>query len=93
MKLDEVRANEELVKWWTKVYHHQNFQKGIKVMLEDTHPLRFLDANPVTTPGSDRRLGMIEGYELALERLKLSAQYQPSIETTLNPTFEPPEKE
>jgi hypothetical protein len=93
MNLNDIQANEDLVKWWSKVVNHANFRDGIMKMLNDTHPLRFVDTSPVTTASSDKRLGTIEGYELALERIRLCSQYQPKLGDLPPPSFSPPEIE
>lgn len=93
MDLNEVRSQQSIVQWWAAVYHHKNFQTVILKMLHDTHPLRFVDTAPVTTPSAEKRLGMIESYELALERLRLCAQFQQPPGEMPTATFEPPKEE
>jgi len=91
MNLNEIRADEELVKWWAQVCKTDNFYK-INKMMQDTHPLRFVETTPVTTSTAEKRLGMIEGYELAMEKLRLCSEFL-SIPTHIIPSFEPPEVE
>ena len=76
MNLDDIRQNEELTKWWASVFNRKQFQDGIFKMLQDTHPMRFVETGGTTEASATRRLGMIEGYEMALEKLRLAAQYQ-----------------
>lgn len=88
MKLSDVRANRVLTEWWMGVMAHPNF-KVVWQMMNENHPLRFPEVAQTTTPGSDRRLGYIEGYELALRRLELVASFEPGPEALPAPTFAP----
>lgn len=95
MTLEKLRSNEEIVKKWASTFNSKIFQDGVWRMLQTQHPLRYSDPYPVTTASAEKRLGMIEGYELALERLRLCAQYTEQAGEMPVATFadpEPPEE-
>lgn len=75
MTLETLRSDEILTKWFASVYERKQFQ-AIWKMLQDSHPMRHTDGAPVTASTAEKKLGVIEGYELALERIKLCAHYQ-----------------
>lgn len=90
MTLHTIRSNKALADWWAGIFASPNFQ-SIWKMMNDSHPLRFTEAGAaVTTPSSDKRLGAIEGYELALRRLELCASFEePLGEMPTTATWEP----
>ena len=92
MNLNDIRSDEKLVEWWSQICRTENYYK-INKMMQDTHPLRFVDPGPVTPSSAEKRLGQIEGYELALERIRLCGEYLKPIPLQTEPTFEPPEIE
>ena len=92
MNLNDIRTDEKLVEWWAQICRTENFYK-INKMMQDTHPLRFVDPGPVTASSAEKRLGHIEGYELALERIRLCGEHFIPVPLPGEPTFEPPEIE
>jgi hypothetical protein len=92
MNLNDIRSDEKLVEWWSQICRTENYYK-INKMMQDTHPLRFMDPGPVTPSSAEKRLGQIEGYELALERIRLCGEFIGPVFVPTAPTFEPPEIE
>lgn len=88
MTLAELRKIEQITEWWGKVYFSNRFLP-IKEMLLDTHPMKFADLMPVTPSSAEKKLGMIEGYELCLERLRLAGQYDTAMPQMPPATFAP----
>lgn len=88
MTLAELRKVEQVTEWWGKVYASSRFVPILK-MLSDTHPMKFVDPTPVTPSSAEKKLGMIEGYELCLERLRLAGQYDPAMPQMPPATFAP----
>lgn len=70
---------------------NKTFQRMVEV-LENESPLRTpLSPQGVSADDRSHRLGLIEGYEDALRKLKSLGMNVPAKPTTLQPTFEPPE--
>jgi len=92
MTLDKIRSNEELTKWWASVFNGKKFEPIAK-MLQANHPMRYVDPGMVTASSAEKKLGMIEGYELALERLRLCAQFEQPLGELPPATFADPEFE
>lgn len=88
MTLEVLRSDEILTKWFAGIYDRKQFQV-IWNMLQESHPMRHTDGAPVTASTAEKKLGVIEGYELALERLRLCAQYQPLPSALPEATFAP----
>ncbi len=88
MTLDQIRSDEALTKWLDSTIKGKRFQLVMQ-MLEETHPMRFVSTAPVTPSSAEKKLGEIEGYELAITRIKLCAQYQPLQSGMPMATFEP----
>lgn len=98
MNLQTIRSNKALAEWWSGIFVSQNFQ-AIWKMMNENHPLRFTETgSTVTTPSSDKRLGMIEGYELALRRIELCGQFEeplgemPTVATWESPNDPDPQQ-
>ena len=89
MTLDQIRSDEALVKWLDATINGKRFQH-VMDMLQEQHPMRFVDTAPVTPSSAEKKLGVIEGYELAIARLKLCTKYQPLQGDMPMATFEPP---
>jgi len=90
MTLDQIRSDEALTKWLDSTINGKRFQIVMQ-MLEDQHPLRFVETGAVTPSTAEKKLGMIEGYELALTRIRLCANFQPLQGPMPSATFEPPQ--
>ena len=90
--LSDIRTDEKLVEWWSSICRSEGYVRILK-MMQDTHPLRFVDPGPVTPSSAEKRLGQIEGYELALERIRLCGEYAGPAAMQMMPTFEPAETE
>jgi hypothetical protein len=90
MTLEQIRADEALSKWLDATINSKRFQL-VWQMLEEQHPMRFVEAGPVTPSTAEKKLGMIEGYQLVLERLKLCTKYQALPGPMPMATFEAPE--
>lgn len=89
IRLRDIQNDKALCDWWAAITNTPEFGKIWK-MMNDTHPLRFVDPSmPVTTPSSDKRLGVLEGYEIALSRLMAAATHVPAMASLPDPTFEP----
>lgn len=88
MTLDQIRADEALTKWLDSIINGRRF-KPVMDMMEATHPMRFVEPTPVTPSTAEKKLGIIEGYELALARLKLCTQFQPLMGPMPQARFEP----
>lgn len=87
--LEEVRGNQPITEWWAAVMAHPNFALIWK-MLNEGHPLRFVESAQPTDASSSKRLGTIEGYELCLRRLELAAQFQAPLMELPPPSWMPP---
>lgn len=87
MTIKEFRQNQMLVDWWRKTFNRKEFQ-AIWQIMADLHPMRYTDSTPITTPSAERKLGEIQGYELALGRLKELTDAM-GDEFVPEPTFEP----
>ena len=93
MNLEAFRKNEKLVAWWSKTYGNSNFGELLK-MLEQDHPLRSTDDRTrFSSAAAENYLGVIQGYELVLERLKLATQYTNETNPLLEAKFEPVDTE
>lgn len=79
--------------FWGAVFNSPGFREGIWKMLQDTHPMRTMDNAPVTNSTAERKLGEIQGYQLAMERLQLCAQFQQPPGEMPTATFEQPKDE
>lgn len=90
MTLDQIRADEALTKWLDSIINSKRFS-FVMQMLEDQHPMRFVETTPVTPSTAEKKLGMIEGYQLAIERIKLCTKYQALPGPMPMATFEAPE--
>jgi putative component of membrane protein insertase Oxa1/YidC/SpoIIIJ protein YidD len=62
-------------------------------MLDEQHPMRFVETASVTPSTAEKKLGMIEGYELAIARIKLCTKFQPLQGPMPPATFEAPQTE
>ena len=92
MTLDQIRSDEALTKWLDATINSKRFQ-FVWEMLEESHPMRFVETTPVTPSTAEKKLGMIEGYQLALERLKLCTRFQALPGPMPMATFQAPEPE
>lgn len=90
MTLETLRSDEILTKWFASIFDRKQFQ-AIWKMMQDTHPMRHTDGAPVTASTAEKKLGVIEGYELALERLRLCAHHQALPSALPDATFSPPD--
>lgn len=92
MTLDQIRSDEALTKWLDSIINSKRFS-FVMQMLEEQHPMRFVETSPVTPSTAEKKLGMIEGYQLAIERLKLCTRFQPLQGPMPPATFEPAQPE
>lgn len=92
MTLEQIRSDEPLAKWLETFINGQQFQVVMK-MLDESHPMRFVETTPVTPSSAEKKLGMIEGYELALARIRLCTKYQALPGPMPVATFQAPEPE
>lgn len=90
MTLDQIRSDEALTKWLDSTINSRRFQ-FVMQMLDEQHPMRFVETTTVTPSTAEKKLGMIEGYQLAIERLKLCTKFQPLQGPMPPATFEAPQ--
>ena len=93
MTLEQLRKNPTFVESWRKIMESQRFAP-IWEMLNETHPMKKTTSQiMLSMEASSNYMHYIQGYELALERMRAAAQPLTMAEQLPEPTFERPEVE
>ena len=93
MTLEELRRNPTFVEWWRKTMDSKGFAP-VWEMLNETHPMKKTTSQiMLSMEASSNYMHYIQGYELALERMRAAAQPLIAAEQLPEPTFERPEVE
>jgi len=77
MNVADWREKESLVSWLIEVQGHHNWAMLMEA-IENTHPRREIPRHGMSDTDCVRKLGISEGFDMAIDMLKVAATPAPS---------------